>query len=183
MVKYVGNISEIIDCQLLVDSLSNTEPGYIGPKHSGDDDIIGIQEMAKLWNKAGFVLLKDGGTAGWDMFFPEKHFDKNIVTKFANFVKVDPIDCWISKIYPGNMTPWHWDCNDKEEEYSKLNTARFTCHLSKPQCGHAIMVENDCLYYQEQGNVYQWPDRTSWHGGINCGFTPKYLLNFFGIIK
>lgn len=183
MAEYIGNTSNIINWQSIVDSLHDSEPAYIGPRHSGNDDIIGIKEMAKLWDDAGFVLLKDGGTAGWDMFFPEKHFDKSIVDIFANFVNVDPIDCWISRIRPGNMTPWHWDCNDKEDYYSKLNTARFTCHISKPSNGHISLVEGDCLYLQEQGNVYKWPARTSWHGGINIGLTDKYLFNFFGVIK
>ena len=183
MSKFVGNTNHIIDWQSTVDELVSMPPGYIGPRHSGVDDIIGIQQMAKLWDQAGFKLLKDNGTAGWDMFFPEKHFKKEIVDIFSEFVNVDPIDCWISRIHPGNMTPWHWDCNDKEEEYSLLHTARFTCSISKPEYGHVVMVEDTCLYFQEQGNVWRWPHRTSWHGGINCGFSPKYLFNFFGIVK
>jgi hypothetical protein len=163
--------------------LHDTPPGYVGPRHSKDDDIIGIQEMDRLWSKAGHVLISDGGTGGWDMFFPDKHFDKTIVTKFANFVNADPIDCWISRIHPGNMTPWHWDCNDKEDEYMKLNISRFTCHISKPQPGHAVMIADKCLYFQDQGNTWKWPARTSWHGGVNCGFSPKYLFNFSGIPK
>jgi hypothetical protein len=183
MVKFVGNISNIIDCQSLVDDVATRLPGYIGPRHSKNDDIVGIREMATLWNDAGFVLIADGGNAGWDMFFPGVHFDKQIVDKFSNFVNADPISCWISRIHPGNMTPWHWDCNDKEEEYQKLNTVRFTGHISAPAVGHVSMVEDYCMYFQDQGNVWQWPSRTSWHGGINCGLSPKYLLNFFGIVK
>jgi hypothetical protein len=181
MTKLIGNINHLLDCQALVNSIALQAPGYIGPRHSKDDDIIGIKDMAKLWDQAGFKLLDEGGTAGWDMFFPNSHFDESIVNIFANFVNVDPISCWISRIHPGNMTPWHWDCNDHEEEYQKLNTSRFTCHISKPAVGHVTMVEDKCMYFQEQGNVWKWPDRTSWHGGINCGLTPKYLLNFFGV--
>jgi hypothetical protein len=183
MIKFLGNTSSIIDWNNIVDSIKGQTPGYVGPRHSVDDDIFYIKEMDKLWKDAGFKLIKEGGTAGWDMFFPGTHFDASVVTKFADFINVDPVDCWISRIHPGNMTPWHWDCNDKEEEYSKLNINRYTCNISEPQYGHAIMVEDDCLYLQEQGSVWQWPSRTSWHGGINCGFAPKYLLNFSGIPK
>jgi hypothetical protein len=183
MSEFLGNTSNIINWQSVVDGLIDQQPGYIGPRHSGTDEIVGIQEMSKLWNDAGFLLIKDGGNAGWDMFFPEVHFDKTIVDKFASFVNVTPLSCWISRIHPGNMTPWHWDCNDNEDMYSKLITARFTCNISKPDFGHVTMIEDQCLYFQEQGNVWKWPARTSWHGGINCGFTPKYLFNFFGIVK
>ncbi len=183
MAKFIGNTSHIIDWQQIVDSLENSTPGYIGPRHSKEDDILGIKEMDRLWTNAGFKLISEGGTAGWDMFFPGSHFDKKIVDTFSSFVNVDPLDAWISRIHPGNMTPWHWDCNDKEDEYIKLNTARFTCHISKPQFGHVVLVEDVCMYFQDQGNVWRWPERTSWHGGINCGFSPKYLFNFFGIVK
>lgn len=184
MNKFLGNTANIIDWQSVIDSLVNTPPGYIGPRHSKEDDIIGIQEMDKLWKNAGYVLITDGGNAGWDMFFPGEHFEKSVVDKFSNFINADVISCWISRIHPGNMTPWHWDCNDNEDEYSKMpNMIRVTCNMSKPQYGHAIMIEDECLYFQEQGNVWKWPDRTSWHGGINCGLTPKYLFNFFGTTR
>jgi hypothetical protein len=183
MARFLGNTNQLINWQAIIDGLQYLQPSYIGPRHSGADDLIGIKEMAKLWDNAGFVLVKDGGTAGWDMFFPDIHFDRNIVQVFADFVNVDPLDCWISRIHPGNMTPWHWDCNDNEHEYLKMDTVRFICNISKPEFGHAIMIEDQCLYFQEQGNVWQWPSRTSWHGGINCGFKPKYLLNFSGTMK
>lgn len=183
MTSYIGNTSNLIDWQEVVDKLADTTPGYIGPRHSGKDNIVGIQEMAKLWDDAGFVLLSDGGNAGWDMFFPEKHFDKKIVEIVSNYLNIKTIDCWISRVNPGCMTPWHWDCNDNEEYYSSLNIARFTCHISKPSVGHAVMIEDVCIHNQPQGAIWKWPARTSWHGGINCGFKPKYLLNIFGTIK
>jgi hypothetical protein len=184
MTKFLGNTSSIINWDSIIDVVATQSPGYIGPRHSKQDDIIGIQEMGKLWDAAGYVLLSDGGNAGWDMFFPVQHFDQSVVDIFSNFVNANPISCWISRIHPGNMTPWHWDCNDNENEYRRMpNMIRLTCHISKPQVGHVSMIEDTCLYFQEQGNVWQWPDRTSWHGGINCGFTPKYLFNFFGTLR
>jgi hypothetical protein len=183
MTKFIGNTNHIINWQDVVDSLSQQEPGYVGPRHSSEDDIIGIREMAKLWDKAGFTLIKDGGNAGWDMFFPDIHFDRNIVNTFADYLNVTAVDCWISRVNPGNLTPWHWDCNDNEDEYRKMNINRYSCNISKPAVGHAVMIEDDCITNQQQGNVWQWTSRTSWHGGVNFGFTPKYLLNFSGIPK
>jgi hypothetical protein len=181
MIKYIGNTNHLIDWQKIIDELEFQTPSYVGPRHSENDPIIGIQEMSKLWKNAGFELIKDGGTAGWDMFFPGKNFDNSIVEIFSNFVNKKVIDCWISRVNPGNMTPWHWDCNDKEDEYSKMNIVRYSCSISNPSFGHAIMVENECLYYKDQGDVFEWPSRTCWHGGVNCGFKPKYMLNFSGV--
>lgn len=184
MIKFLGNTNSIIDWQTVVDSLETATPGYVGPRHSEKDNIIGIKEMSQKWTTAGFLLIKDGGNAGWDMFFPGDHFNKNIVDVFSNFLNADPISCWISRVHPGNMTPWHWDCNDNEEQYQKMNNMiRVSCNISKPDVGHAVMVEDDCITNQEQGNVWLWSSRTSWHGGVNFGFKPKYLFNFFGTTR
>ena len=182
--KFLGNTSSLIDWDNVILQLENLEPAYVGPRHSVSDNIIGIQEMIELWDKAGHKLIKDGGTSGWDMFFPDKHFDKNLINIFSDFLNADSMSCWISRVNPGNMTPWHWDCNDHEDYFRTLpNMIRVSCHISKPAFGHVSMIEDHCLYFQEQGNTWLWPDRTNWHGGINCGFTPKYLFNFFGTLR
>lgn len=183
MTRFVGNTNNIINWQEVVDSLSKQTPGYVGPRHSKEDDIIGIKEMDRLWTTAGFKLINEGGSAGWDMFFPDTHFDRDIEKTLAEYLNVTPVDSWISRIHPGNMTPWHWDCNDNEEEYRKMNIHRYSCHISKPCAGHVVMVEDVCLHNQEQGNVWEWTSRTSWHGGVNFGLMPKYLFNFSGIPK
>ena len=183
MVRFIGNTKNIINWKEVVDSLKDQIPAYVGPRHSKNDNIEGIKKMSELWNNAGYELISDGGNAGWDMFFPETNFSSSIVEKFSEFVNIEPLSCWISRIHPGNMTPWHWDCNDREEEYSKLDTARFTCHISEPEAGHIVMIEDSCMYFQETGNVWKWPSRNSWHGGINCGLSDKYLFNFFGVVR
>jgi len=181
MIKLVGNCNNIIDWQSVVDLISAQPPGYIGPRHRSSDDIIGINEISKSWDDAGYILATEGGSAGWSMYFPRVHFDYSIVEKFSEFVKIKPVNAWISKIDPGMMAPWHWDVNDAEEEYNKMpDMLRFSCHISKPAPGHISIIEDQCLYNQEQGNTYQWPSRTSWHAGANCGIVPKYLFNIFG---
>jgi hypothetical protein len=181
MIKFIGNCSDIIDWNTIVESLNEQSPAYIGPRHKGNDDIIGIQEISKAWNDAGYTLAINGGSAGWGMYFAGQHFDHSVVEKFASFVGINPINSWISKISPGMMAPWHWDANDAEEEYSKMpDMIRVSCHVSQPAPGHISIIENKCLHNQAQGNTYQWPSRKSWHAGANCGLVPKYLFNMFG---
>jgi hypothetical protein len=51
--------------------------------------------------------------------------------------------------------------------------------MSKPQFGHIFIVENNCLYNQEQGATYKWSGRKLWHAGTNCGLVPKYIFNIW----
>jgi len=181
MTVYVGNCNHLINWDDIISSLDSQPPAYIGPRHRGSDDVIGIKEISDSWHQAGYKLLVDGGSAGWGMYFPNQHFDISVVKRFSDFVNIDPVNAWISRIDPGTMAPWHWDANDAEEQYSKLpEMLRFTCHISRPNPGHVSVIEDVCLYNQQQGNVYKWPSRKSWHAGANCGLVPKYLFNIFG---
>ena len=182
--RFIGNCNDIINWQEIIDSLSTQTPAYVGPRHREDDPIIDIGTIAKQWKDAGYVLLADGGSAGWDMFFPESNFSDEVVKKFSDYVGIHAESARISRIHPGNCAPWHWDANDNEEQYSKMpEMIRFSCNISKPENGHIFIVEDFCLYNQEQGNVWQWPSRKSWHAGSNCGLVPKYLFNIFGTKK
>jgi hypothetical protein len=183
MIKFIGNTSSIINWDDVINELETQEPAFIGPRHRSNDPVIGISNIAKLWDDAGLKTLDQGGTVGWDMFFPGKQFDRTVVDRFANFVDVDPLNCWISRVHPGNVAAWHWDANDNEELYQEMNLVRFSCHVSKPAVGHVLIVEDHCFYNEEQGNTYQWPLRMSWHGGSNCGLVPKYIFNFFGLVR
>jgi hypothetical protein len=182
--KFVGNCNNIINWEDIVKTLLVQEPAFIGPRHRENDPVIGISEIAKLWNTAGYRLSVDGGSAGWAMYLPSKNFNQSVVDVFSEYVGINPINAWISRIDPGMMAPWHWDANDAEDAYEKMpNMVRFSCHISAPSPGHVLICEDTCLYNQEQGNVWQWPDRKSWHAGANCGLVPKFLFNIFGTKK
>lgn len=181
MIKFIGNCSHIINWQEVVENLADQSPAYVGPRHRKDDPVQGISDIAELWDKAGYKLTENSGTAGWDMFFPKINFSESIVDKFSDFVGIDTVNAWISRVNPGMVSPWHWDANDNEEKYKLMpDMLRFSCHISRPSPGHIFIIEDQCFYNQEQGNIYQWPSRKSWHGGANCGLTPKYLFNIFG---
>jgi len=181
MITYVGNSNSIINWNEIISLIENQEPAYIGPSHSRKDNIPGVHSVLDIWDRAGYVLQKDGGTAGWDMFLPGRNFDRSIVEKFAEFVGVTSYNsAWISRVNPGMIVPYHWDVHDNEEELSKLPYfKRWHVHISKPAFGHAFCVNDKCFYNQEQGSVYEWSDRKYWHAGSNCGLVPKYVFNFW----
>lgn len=182
MVKYFGNCSSIINWDDLLNSIKDQEPSYVGPRHRYGDPAPGINEVATLWYNAGYKPITEGGNASWDMFMPGTNFDMDIVHKFAEFVGLDGYtNCWISRINPGYVAPWHWDVTDDEVVLSMKDCIRYHCHIQRPEdaLGHALIVENSCLYGQEQGEVYRWPARKSWHGGANCGLKPMYTFNFW----
>lgn len=179
--KYVGNCSNIIDWNQVIADIEHQTPTYIGPSHKEGDPIPGLDEVTDMWKRAGLVTVHNGGTVGWDMFVSGKSFDERIVEKFLDFVGLESYTtCWISRIHIGCMAAWHWDVNDREVELAKEpEKRRFHCHISKPAFGHALMIDDKLLYNQEQGAVYEWPSRKSWHAGANCGLVPKYLFNLW----
>jgi hypothetical protein len=181
MIEYFGNCSNIINWSSLVDSLKLQSPAYIGPRHKATDTIEGINEVAPLWINSGYKTIHEGGNAGWDMFLPGINFDRKIVETFAEWVGVNldgPSYAWISRVNPGMMAPWHWDVTD-DEDTLKENSVRFHCHIIPPEPGHVFIVEDRCFYGQQVGDAFKWSDRKLWHGGANCGLSPKYMFNFW----
>ena len=79
------------------------------------------------------------------------------------------------------VAPWHWDITDDEKTLNETKEFdRYHCHISPPSDGHILIVDEHCLYKQEQGSVYKWPSRKSWHAGANCGLVSKYIFNVWG---
>jgi hypothetical protein len=181
MVKFIG-ICDIIDWQELLNSLEKKDPGYIGPRHDVGMDVPGIEEVGRPLREAGYKTAQEGGNMRWDMLLVEQHFKKEIAEKFCEFVGMDSyINCWISRVNPGDVAPWHWDITDDEETLNaKKSLRRFHCHVSGPENGHTIIVDDVCLYKQPQGAVWEWSSRKSWHAGANAGLVPKYLFNIWG---
>lgn len=179
--KRIGNCSHIIDWDEVINSLNTQVPAYIGPSHKEGDGIPGLDQVTDMWKRAGLKTVSQGGTVEWDMFLAGINFDMSIANKFAEFVGIEKFNsCWISRINIGRFSPWHWDVHDNEVELSRrADIRRFHCHIGKPTHGHVLIVEDKCFYNQPQGEIYEWPARTSWHAGMNCGLTPKYLFNIW----
>lgn len=186
MIEYIGNSSAVINWDEVIAGLEKHDyekhPGpFHGPAHKEGDPIPRLEEVLSLWRRAGYVRVEDGGTVQWDMFYPGVHFDQSVVDKFVEYFKIEHYDdAWISRVWPGNFAPMHWDVNDDEEALLALpDRQRWHAHISKPAFGHVFVVENECLYNKEQGAVFRWDSRRHWHAGSNCGLVPKYQFNLW----
>ena len=183
MLKFIGNCKNIIDWDNVIETINSRPCDYVGPRHDVDSQVNGVDDVVFPIKDAGYVFKQNGGNAGWNMYFPGDQFPFEVQDKFAEFVGIENIlSCWISKVFPGDVAPWHWDITDDEPTLNSTHDIkRFHCHIDIPRDGHIFIVEDTCLYNQEQGNVWQWPSRKSWHAGANAGLTPKYLFNMWGI--
>jgi hypothetical protein len=181
--KFLGNCSEIVNwneviADLLTQSASTIAPisgnGYLD--NCLPDEIAKsneFEENIKIWKDAGYKSVNQGGSAEWHMFYSGINFDQAIVSKVADFFKIEKVNrCWISMIYPGKCSPWHVDQHVVPE-----NTKRYHCHIGTPEMGHVFMIENDYFINTSQGDTYLWNDVYAWHAGFNAGRTPKFLLN------
>lgn len=180
MKNYFGNCSQVIDWNQIIKEIESQIPAYVGPRHEVGDPVPGVDEVVGNLRNAGYLTRPEGGNAGWDMFLPDKNFDKYIVDKFAKFVGLDSYtNAWIARVLPGHMAPWHWDITDHEETLVKKNPIRYHCHIQPPIDGHMMVIENEFYYRANLGDVYKWPDRKSWHCAANCGFVPFYSFHFW----
>lgn len=182
MVKYIGNCNSLIDWNSVIHNISAVDPAYVGPRHDLGDEVAGHDEVIVPIRGAGYKFKQEGGNASWEMYFPGQQFSMDVVKIFSEFVGLESCkSCWISKVNPGDVAPWHWDVTEDIDEYEEEAIKRFHCHIDVPKNGHILIVEDQCFYNEKQGNVYQWPSRRSWHAGANAGLEQKYLFNIWGV--
>jgi len=180
MIKFVGNTKKIFNWNNVIADLELQTPNFVGPSHSREDKLPGLDEILDMWGNFPIDYQKNGGEIGWDMFIPEQNFDKKLLDDFADFVGLTEYNGgWISRLNPGMIVPLHWDVQDNENDIKNKVFKRYHCHISPPEWGHVFFVEGVPFVQQDQGNVYKWNSRKLWHAGNNVGWKPKYLLNFW----
>jgi len=180
MKKFIGNISDKINCDEIINTITkhNVNPSHghmnLDPDNPFYSEYI---EQTRILQDAGY----NENTVEYRHYQSGIHFDKQIETVLSEVTGAEPLMCWISEIRPGKCTPWHWDINPWEKEHEKLGElVRYFCFLSKPKVGHVFMTENECYYMEAQGNVYQYNHIHDWHAGTNVGLESKFLLTFTG---
>jgi hypothetical protein len=178
---FLGNISTQFDCDKIISQCLAHE----GETHTGhlplDSDNPEYDNYLMQLNSASEAGYDTNGAMEFRHFKPGKHFNKEFVDIFADFVKAKPMVIFVSEIKPGRMAPWHYDIDPFEQENSKKGEIiRFHLHLSKPHPGHVFILENEVFHNIPQGNVYQWSNNKAWHAGTNCGMVSKYLFSFKG---
>jgi hypothetical protein len=132
-------------------------------------------EILDTWKTAGYDLTN----VEWINYYPDKLF----VDWFAREVNATPRYAWVSKLMPGKTAPWHWDVNDRTDEWlADGELVRWSCFLDrrKFRFGHVFLVEDKCYYNQEQGTIIKWDNWNSYHAKSNSGSDPFYMMHFLG---
>ena len=186
MKKYIGNCSEAVNWNEVLQCLSQHQPekhGYNNP-YGIDHDYHDIDPL----HLKGIETYKDRQEAvEFFTYVNGKEYSMDVNSKFAEWLGCKPFLSWISRIDPGRCVPPHIDYDDvimlEEAGIPEENWVRYHCHISEPEIGAVLMLEDGSSYHMEkQGDVFQWPSVKSVHSGMNAGWKSKYLFNFIGII-
>jgi hypothetical protein len=184
--KFILNSKNLIDWDNVVKRCSesnngdrNTVTSVVDRSEAGTEGALlnKYRELIDNWINAGYDLKE----IEWYDYYPGVHFDISVQETIANLVNAEPRRVFVSEVYPGKFVPWHWDIEDKEEEWlNQGNLVRYVVFMQQPQEGHMLPLEDTCFYNIPQGDIWEWDSYTNWHAGINLGMTPHYLFHFLG---
>lgn len=183
---FISNCLDEFDCDGLVVSLRGQEgvyrnaktpygnPGLFEHPKFGD----GIKKMAETWKSAGYL---DNDSVEYINYFPGQHYDNSFTDRLSSLLNLRHCRSWISSIRPGRCVPWHWDVEEKEDEYAAMGEVmRFTIFIDTPQVGQVFILDDKCFHMIPQGDIYKWNNWKDYHLGFNCGLDTKYLMHYIG---
>lgn len=180
MSMYINNVSDKINCNLLLDTVNQS----LGDRRTIDQALFDLtnpkfNSIMDLWKRAGY----QSNSIEWFNYYSGTHFPEQYAIDFGNLFNSNPIKVWISKIYPGRCFPRHWDADYNEDQYTGKQLVRYQMFLEDYKFGHVFILENTPIVAHNQGDVWKWRNHLVWHGGANIGFKPKYIFNYLGSEK
>lgn len=186
MPKYYGTTQGLIDWDPIVKLCIESTTGDLNTvttvvdrsEAEAEGELLNsYRGIIETWQDAGYNL-KD---IYWHDYYPGEHFDIAVQNTFADLVNADPRRVFVSEVDPGRNVPYHWDVEDKEQEWlAEGELKRWVVFMDKPRWGSVLILEDECLYNVEQGAIYEWDNYRSYHAGTNCGKDKQYLFHFLG---
>lgn len=162
----------MIDWKNIVANLKDGQIVTVNPARWNMDNPK-YREMVELWESNNF----NTGSVRWINYYNTKEIE----TEIAKEVSITPLRSWISCVEPGYMTGYHYDIDDKEQEYlSHGLLKRYTVFISEPALGHIFILGNEYFLNQPMGTMLKWSKHNEWHNGINGGFSNKYMFHILG---
>lgn len=135
------------------------------------------KKIYDAWINADFNI----DSIKWINFYPDMHFDMNICSTLCENLNINMHRAWISRLDPGYFAPWHWDIDDKIQEYKSFGPIRrFSIFIGKPHPAHFFVTDDTVFSNTPTGTIYEWRNFKSWHAGANAGLYPKYMLHLLG---
>ena len=170
--------------KVLTDQLEVQENEFIDYVIKAEYAILLVSEAGRIkWCNDFFTNLFGYNLEEiyWHDYYPGEHFDIEIQNKFAKLVNAQPLRVFVSEVDPGRNVPYHWDVEDKEEEWLSLGELkRWVCFIDKPRWGNVLILENQCFHNEIQGSIYEWDNYRSHHAGTSMGIHKQYLFHFLG---
>lgn len=157
----------------------NTPVGVIDRSESEADGPLleSYRGIMNTWLDAGYNLEE----IVWNDYYPGEHFDIGVEETFAKIVNAEPRRVFVSEVAPGRNVPYHWDVEDKEEEWlAEGELKRWVCFMDKPRWGSILILEDECFHNVAQGEIWEWDSYRSYHAGTVCGKDTQYLFHFLG---
>jgi len=137
------------------------------------------KEVFERCEKAGYRI----SDIYWYDYFSGKNYPESVDNEFAKFTGSTFLRSWISRVDPGRNVPYHWDVDDRADEWKELGELiRFTCFIDAPKWGSAFIIEDELFYGLEQGTIVEWNSWDSYHAATVAGKEPQYLYHFLGYL-
>ena len=189
MYKFVGNCANIINWYEFAETLKNIPDDLVKPVRNAEftSDKTMFEEstdpktmkIMQKWFDCNYNL----DSVKWVNYQGIENYGNSITARFADWVGVQPLKSWVTRVDPGCTAPYHPDIEaDLFEEQINGQIVRYTCHMCDDGIGAAFFLEDHFFYNQPNGNVYKWDNWLSWHGAVNAGTKPHWLFSFWGII-
>lgn len=187
--EYLGNTGNKIDwdniiklCQARSDGDKNTVTSVVDRSEAtaiGDEKLLeSYRGVIGIWEKAGYNLEE----IYWYDYYPGVHFPQEVCDIFSDIVQAKPLRVFVSEVFPGCIVPYHWDIEDKEDEwlsqYGILH--RYICCIDKPRMGSVLTFDKEYLYCNEQGSIYKWDHYKDYHSAANSSEYKQYYFHFLG---
>lgn len=174
LLKYTIDYS-MIDWNYVLDNLGQ------GKDITPDPNIWNLSnpsymEIYDLWKTSKFNMQ----SIKWTNYYPGA-FPKEVDEYYCKTLSLNYLRSWISRIDPGFYAPWHWDVDDRLDDYLALGTPiRYSIFISPPSITSVFVVGNKCYSNMPQGSVIEWKEYNDWHAGMNAGLEPKFIYHFLG---
>lgn len=188
--KFLGNTADIIDWDKVIQQCKeqfhnadkNTVTSVVNRSEAtakDDDKLLRYyRDVIGTWENSGYNL----SNIVWYDYYPGEHFPIEIQEKFGDFIGAKPLRVFISEVFPGVSVPYHWDIEDKEDEW--LNEYgmlyRYICCIDDPKPGSGLFFDNSHLYMNDKGDVFEWDNYKDFHSTANSGKDPSYYFHFLG---
>jgi len=136
------------------------------------------QEMIDNWINAGYFL----SSIEWYNYYPNEHYNAQFTNQFAEYVNINPKRDWVSLIMPGKTAPWHWDVDDKHEQWlQEGKLMRYSIFLGEKNLSHFLALEGKDVSACDIGTIVKWKDYRNYHSAANCGLQPFFLYHCLGV--